>query len=119
ELRLAYRSRTDDVRRLTAELSRRLGTQRLMVTRGSNGTLLHERGGHFVDTPALATRVVDRVGAGDAVLALSSLCAAAGVPTDVTGFLANVAGADVVASVGNSRALERLRLLRSVESLLK
>lgn len=119
ELRLAYRSRTDEVRHLTTELAQRLGTQRLMVTRGSNGTLLHERGGRFVDTPALATRIVDRVGAGDAVLALTSLCAAAGVPGDVMGFLANVAGADVVASVGNSRALERVRLVRSVESLLK
>src|SRR5581483_4129247 len=119
ELRLAFRSRTDDVRELAAELARRLGTRRLMVTRGSNGTLLYERDGGLVDTPALATRVVDRVGAGDAVLALTSLCAVADVPPDVTGFLANVAGADAVASVGNSRALERLRLQRSVESLLK
>jgi rfaE bifunctional protein kinase chain/domain/rfaE bifunctional protein nucleotidyltransferase chain/domain len=119
ELRLAYRSRTDDPRRLAAELAQRLGTRRLMITRGSNGTLLYERSGEFVETPALATRVVDRVGAGDAVLALTSLCAVADVPADVTGFLANLAGADVVASVGNSRALERLRVLRSVESLLK
>lgn len=119
ELRLARRSRSGDLRALTADLAERMGCRALMVTRGSNGTLFYAPDQGFTETPALASKVVDRVGAGDAVLALTSLCVARGVPADVVGFVANMVGAEAVSSVGNSRPIERVRFLRSIDSVLK
>jgi sugar/nucleoside kinase (ribokinase family) len=62
---------------------------------------------------------VDRVGAGDAFLAVTALCAAQGVPMDITAFLGNVAGAEAVATVGHRKTLDKLSFRRHVESLMK
>jgi bifunctional ADP-heptose synthase (sugar kinase/adenylyltransferase) len=90
-----------------------------MITRGSSGTLLHTAPDRFTRVPALATRVVDRVGAGDAVLCATSLCAAVDAPPEVTAFLGNVVGAEAVAILGNQRSIERVPTFRHVECLLK
>ena len=62
---------------------------------------------------------MDRVGAGDAVLCVTSLCVALGAPAEVTAFLGNVVGAEAVAILGNQRSIERIPLYRHVECLLK
>lgn len=90
-----------------------------MVTRGKTGTLLYQKDEGFSECPSFAVKVVDRIGAGDAVLSLTSLCAAAGIPSDVTGFVGNLAGAQAVTIVGNSASISRVAMLKSVESLLK
>lgn len=119
EIRIDTRSRLGDLRTLITEASVRTSCPRIMVTRGSAGTLLYRDGVGFVQTPALASKVVDRIGAGDAVLALTSLCAAAGVPDDAIGFIANAVGALAVQIVCNRTSIERTQLVRFIESLLK
>lgn len=119
EIRLDTRSRLGDLRTLVKEASVRTSCPRIMVTRGSAGTLLYRDGAGFVETPALASKVVDRIGAGDAVLSLTSLCAAAGVPEDAIGFIANAIGALAVQIVCNRTSIERTQLIRFIESLLK
>ena len=69
--------------------------------------------------PALATRIVDRIGAGDAVLCVTALCAAMDAPPEVTAFIGNVVGAEAVAILGNERSVERIPTIRHVECLLK
>jgi len=69
--------------------------------------------------PAFATQVIDRVGAGDAVLCVTSLCVAQGAAPEVVGFIGNVVGAEAVAVLGNQRSIERLPLYRHIECLLK
>ncbi len=91
----------------------------VMITRGSAGTLLHSAPDRFTRVPALATRVVDRVGAGDAVLCATTLCAAMDAPAEVTAFIGNVVGAEAVAIMGNQRSIERVPTFRHVECLLK
>ncbi|MEQ1729982.1 MAG: PfkB family carbohydrate kinase, partial [Vicinamibacterales bacterium] len=105
-------------RALVADVARRLGSGTIMITRGRNGALVY-RDGTFVDAPALATRVVDRIGAGDAVLAVTALSAASGVEPETLAFLGNLVGAQAVGIVGNSRYIDRIALIRSIESLLK
>jgi rfaE bifunctional protein nucleotidyltransferase chain/domain len=97
----------------------RLDCGRVMMTRGKYGTVFHTAPDEFVRVPAFATRVVDRVGAGDAVLSVTSLCVAGGAPAEVVAFVGNVVGAEAVTIMGNSRAVERIPLYRHVECLLK
>ena len=73
----------------------------------------------FSESPALAMKVVDRIGAGDAVLALTSLCAVRKVPSEVISLIGNLAGAQAVMIVGNRSAIDRVQLIKSAESLLK
>lgn len=119
ELRLDHRNRRDDLRLLTKNLAKRLKATTVMVTRGTKGTLLYREGEGFFECPAFAMKVVDRIGAGDAVLAMTSLASAAKLPAEVIGFLGNLAGAQAVTIVGNSASISRVAMLKSVEALLK
>ncbi|MBY0514896.1 MAG: adenylyltransferase/cytidyltransferase family protein [Gemmataceae bacterium] len=92
---------------------------RVMMTRGSAGTLFYTAPDEIHRVPALATKVVDRVGAGDAVLCVTALAVAAGARPEVVPFLGNVVGAEAVTILGNQRAVERIPMYRHVECLLK
>jgi len=119
EIRLDQRDHETDLEQLVKSVSDRMDAGTLMVTKGKYGTLLYDRNVGFSEAPGLAVKVVDRVGAGDSVLAISSLCAAQGLPLDVTGFLSNMVGAQAVTIVGNRTAINRDQLTRGVESVLR
>lgn len=119
ELRWECHNRSGDLSLMLQEIARRLNATSAVVTRGKRGCLCHNRDTGFHEAPALATQVVDRVGAGDAFLAITSLCAAQAAPMEVLAFLGNAAGAEAVATVGNRETLEQLPFSRHVETLLK
>jgi bifunctional ADP-heptose synthase (sugar kinase/adenylyltransferase) len=62
--------------------------------------------------------VVERVGAGDAVLALTSLAVACELAPDLIGLLGNLAGAQQVAVVGNSASVSKAVLVTRVREML-
>jgi len=63
--------------------------------------------------------VVDRVGAGDALFAISSLCMVQGMPIEAVGFVANAVGSQAVGIIGNKASVERVSLMKYIESLMK
>lgn len=95
------------------------GVSTILITRGSRGTEIFRKGCNPIKSPAFAPYVTDRVGAGDALLSISSLLTAANCPPEIVGFLANVVGAWSVTFLGNSRHLEKSVLIKHVTSLLK
>lgn len=119
ELRLECRSPGGDPEQLLMAVGKRLYATTIAVTLGNRGCLCYNRRAGFQRAPALATRVVDRVGAGDTFLAITALCAAIDAPLDVLAFLGNVAGAEAVAVVGNAQSLDAVPFERHVESLFK
>ena len=119
EIRMDRRNRTGCLKDLVKDLAGRQSAETIMVTRGKTGTLLYSRNEGFFECPSLATKVVDRVGAGDAVLAITSACVYNRAPLDVTSFIGNLVGAQHVGVVGNSSSLDRVSVLKSIESLLK
>ncbi len=119
DLRLDRRSRSGDVSQLLEQVARTLQAQKSAVTIGSKGCLCYAVETGCLHVPALATRVVDRFGAAESFLAVTSLCAVLRVPLEELAFLGNVAGAEAVSVMGNSRFLEEAAFRRHVESLLK
>ncbi len=119
EIRLDQRSRKGDLKDLIRVLASRMGDPSIMITRGSNGSIFYRRDEGFAFCPAFAVKIVDRVGAGDAVLALTSVTSADNVPADVISFVGNLVGADAVSIVGNKRAIDRVKLMKSITSLMK
>jgi len=119
EMRLDARSRRSDLHDLVVRLADRMQCETITVTRGKTGTLVYNREAGFASCPAFAIKVVDRLGAGDTVLAITALCAAKRLPPDVIGFIGNLVGAQAVRIVGNSRSIDRAELFRNVESLLR
>jgi rfaE bifunctional protein nucleotidyltransferase chain/domain len=119
EIRLEARDLRGEIEPMMKALSAKLDCPLITVTRGSRGSVVLDRATGFHFVPALAQRVVDRVGAGDASLSISSLLAAVGAPAEVVGFVGNVAGAWAVSVVGNEKSIERVGLIKQIETLLK
>jgi sugar/nucleoside kinase (ribokinase family) len=119
ELHLECRAAGGDRAMMLNSVARRLGARQMAVTVGAGGCLCYDGTAAGHPAPALATRVADRYGAGEAFLAVTSLCAAVDAPVPVLAFLGNVAGAEAVSVVGSSQSLDRASMQRHVETLLK
>ncbi len=119
EVALETRNQQLSPEEMAEHVAAKLDCRRVMITRGNTGTLLHTAPDRFDRVPALATKVVDRVGAGDAVLCVTALCTAVDAHPAVTAFLGNVVGAEAVAILGNQRSVDRTATFRHVECLLK
>jgi rfaE bifunctional protein kinase chain/domain/rfaE bifunctional protein nucleotidyltransferase chain/domain len=119
EIALETRNLRMSPEEMIRHVSERLSCERVMMTRGKVGTMFYTAPNQYRQVPAFATHVVDRVGAGDAVLCVTSLCVAMGSPPEVTAFIGNVVGAEAVAILGNQRSVERIPLFRHIECLLK
>ena len=118
ELRHDYRNRSDTVNSLIKNLSERVRSDNILITQGKKGSLAFNND-EFISCPAYALNVVDRIGAGDTLLAITSLCFSIGIPTDLTLFIGNLAAAEMVASVGTGMRLSKTNLLKGIRSLLK
>lgn len=120
ELRLAAHSRHDSIEAVCSIVERLIRCNTLAVTRGTRGLVLRDCARGTSDTvPALSTAVVDRVGAGDAFLALASLCLAKRLPPEVAAFVGSAAAAIDVQIVCNRIPVEPVVLFKYVTTLLK
>jgi rfaE bifunctional protein nucleotidyltransferase chain/domain len=119
EARLDARDRRGDLRGMLEKLARRLNCRAVMVTRGDRGCQGFAPDQGFADVPAFASKVVDRIGAGDAFYSLTAPCIAQGAPLAVAGFIGNVIGALAVGIVGNRSAIDRASFIQYLETLLK
>lgn len=119
ELRLEARDPRGEIKRIATEVCEKLKCGQMAMTRGSRGCLCYQAKDGLIEIPAVAGKVVDRIGAGDAFLTVSALLAAQKAPLEVTGFAGNAAGALAVATVGNRYPIDRTALFRYIETLLK
>ncbi|MBM3831579.1 MAG: cytidyltransferase, partial [Verrucomicrobia bacterium] len=119
EVRLDARKLNDDLAVIIRATAARIGTQFFLVTRGGSGCYCCDQQQNIVEVPAFAIRVVDRVGAGDAVFALTAPCAALGIPAESLGFIANVVGAEACMIMGHRSFVDPTSLFRHITSLMK
>jgi len=87
-----------------------------MVTDGSDGSSLYSP--IAIYTPALAVSVVDTVGAGDSLFAISAPLVAAGCPSPIVGFIGNAMAALQCNVVGNSQPVGKKSLQRFIKALM-
>lgn len=118
ELRMDARDLRAELPALLESTAMRMGARAVMATQGKSGTSLFTRHRGVFRCPALATTVLERIGAGDAVLALSSVATAAGLAPELVSVLGNLAGAQMVAVMGNSASIRKSRLVESARHLL-
>jgi rfaE bifunctional protein nucleotidyltransferase chain/domain len=120
EARLALSDRVSGMGDLAHRLSERLvNCPKFIITHGRHGCVSYEDGGAVHTIPAVARKIVDTVGAGDAFLAVTSPLVAAGGPLDRVGFIGNVVGALKVEIVGHRKSIEKSTLIKSITGLLK
>ena len=86
---------------------------------GKNGAIIVSKNGKYIYCPAFAKNVVDKVGAGDSMLSLLSLCLINKIPKDLSLFLGSIIGGLSVEVIGNKKAVIYDELLRTIEFAIK
>lgn len=120
ELRMAAHNRHDLLEIVCQEVANKLGAKSFAVTRGTKGVIFFDSKRElFHKIPALSSRVIDRIGAGDAYLSLTSLCIAGGLDSEVANFVGSVAAAMDVQIVCNRDPVDAVNLKKYISTLLK
>jgi len=119
EIRLAMQDRSSDAGDLADAVRERLGCAAVSVTRGGRGALTCGAGGARWDVPVVSRALVDRMGAGDAYLAVTAPCVQSGMPLEMVALVGSVAGAIAVQVVGNRSSVEPADLRKLLVTLLQ
>ena len=94
--------------------------ENIIVTRGKEGALIYSRKDKkFNSCVAFAYTAVDKIGAGDALLSIISLCLKSGFSSELSIMIASLAGAHSVMTIGNKDSISKKKILKSLEALLK
>lgn len=122
ELRLATQSKYTPIEELIADFSKKYEDTVITITRGHNGSIttkpVDSKSRSFHEAASVSSKVVDRVGAGDAYFAITSLLAARKTDPDIIGFVGNAAGAMAVSVVCNRDSTHAVPLFKFVKALL-
>jgi len=119
EMRLAHHDRFGDIRDLVKKTAKQLKAKYITVTRGHLGSLVYSSKNGFAETPILSKEIVDRIGAGDAFIAITAPCVSLGFSPELVGFIGNAVGALAVRIVGNRTPIESVPLMKFITAILK
>lgn len=119
EIRLATHAKHSDLKSLVRKVGRILKCPNIIVTKGPEGSINYSEGAGFSQTPSLTQNIVDRVGAGDALFAYSSICQFSKMDIELVAFVGNVAGALHIQTVGNKKPVELVDMEKFITRLLK
>jgi len=119
ELRHEMRQRDGNLQALAIELKNLINARNISVTKGKDGAFLLGDNENQFECPAFANEVVDKIGSGDALLALLSLCLYKEMDENLSLLIASVAAAQSVESIGNSMPINKINLLKTISHFLK
>lgn len=109
---------TEELRNASAALRQRLGHRYTFITLSEHGVYGEENGTDF-QIPAHLRNIADVSGAGDTVIAVATLCLAAGADFALTAALANLAGGMACEYPGVVPVNKERLLAEALEHLLK
>ena len=118
ELRLPFGDAYGSIESLIQKLEAITHCSNIQITLGASGSMLYH-GGKFNMTPAFATSVKDSVGAGDAVLSITTLLEFQKAPVEVTGFVGNCMGTLAVNILGNEHPVYKKDLTKFIAHFIK
>jgi cytidyltransferase-like protein len=118
ELELEFRDKNLNYKEVVPSIMKLKGASFAVVTLGGAGMMVFDKSGQHCSIPALATKVVDKVGAGDSVLAISALLASQNAPIEIIALLCSVVASHEISQLGHVKGLSTIDMKRFVSSLL-
>ncbi len=119
ELRQELRDNKTDIKSLAKKLIAQKKVKKLIVTQGKKGVLLVDNKFNFYKCPAFAKKSVDKVGAGDSMLAITSMGLKLNLDPELILFLGSIAAAISVENIGNKTNISFEKIDRILEYILK
>ena len=103
---------------LMKQLSTERSINNLIVTQGTEGSLLYnKKDNKFNECAAYANKAIDKIGAGDAMLSILSLCLKSGFNKELSLLTGSLAAAQSVETIGNKEAINKVKILKSINTL--
>ena len=120
EIRHELRDRTSDVKTLIKRLSKEQKIKNIIVTRGINGAILYNlKENSFKFSDAFAKKAIDKIGAGDSMLAIVSLCLKSKFSNDLSLLIGSLAASFSTETMGNKEPISKVKILKSIEHIIK
>lgn len=119
ELRHEMRQRDGEIESMAKDLKKMINAKFISVTQGKDGAMLINNKETTVRCPGFAVQVIDKVGSGDALLALLSICLYSNLEENLSLFISSIAAAQSVETLGNSIPVSKVKLLKTISHLLK
>jgi len=120
ELRHEMKNRDADLDSLIKKLSNEIKSKYLIVTSGRSGVKLYSAKTKKIHhCPAFANKIVDKVGAGDTLLAVISLLLYNNFDIDLSLFISSICAAESVESIGNSNIIDPNYILKRIDHMMK
>ena len=120
ELRHELRDKHKTVKVLMNKLAKKVNFKNLVVTKGRDGAILYnKKSKKYYECPAFASKVVDKIGSGDAMLAILSICLRRGFEQNFSLLLGSLAAAQSVETIGNKIPVEKNKILKTIQHLIK
>jgi len=118
ELQIEFKNKNLDYYEIVPDLMNQKNAEYAILTLGADGLVVFGKNSKLEHVPALATKVVDKVGAGDSVLSISAMLASIGAPLKIIGFIASVIAAAEVSRIGHESPLSVVELKKHIKSIL-
>ena len=120
EIQHEMRDRNNKTEFLMKKLSLQQKIKKMIVTRGKEGALMYNgKDNKFNLCPAFADTAVDKIGAGDAMLSVVSLCLKNKFSDELTLLLGSLAAAQSTETIGNKNSVSKIKILKALENLIK
>ena len=119
ELCHEMRQRDGELEVLAKQLKELINSDYISVTKGKEGAFLLNGNKPPINCPGFAAEVVDKIGSGDALLALLSVCLYSKINLNLALFIASLAAAQSVETIGNSVPVNKIKLLKTISHFLK
>ena len=119
ELRYEMKDNITKLDLLAKNMIKKIDIKDLVVTSGSRGAILVSKTNKKFFCPAFSKTVTDKVGAGDSMLSIISLCINAGIPKELALFFGSIVASISVNIVANKRPVSFQELYKSVEAVIK
>ncbi len=120
EIRHEMRDKVNKLEFLMSNLSKEKKIENIIVTVGSRGSILYaKKQNKFFYADAFAHKIIDKVGAGDTMLSVIGLCLKSKIDYNLTLLISSLAAAQSVESIGNKNTIKKIKILKTLESILK
>ena len=120
ELRQELRDKNEKLDILTKKLTKMIGINNLVITMGSKGAILYSsKDKKYFYCPAFASKVVDKIGAGDSMLSIMSILIKSNFKNIISIFLGSLAGAISVEEMSNKVPIKKTKLLKYFNHILR
>ena len=118
ELKNAFKSKDENIKILMKQLQIKMKVKKLVITKGRNGSMSLSKN-VFYSCPAFADKVVDRIGAGDTMIAVTSIFFRYNLDEELVLFIGNIAAANTIKHMGTGNNIEKEQIVEKIRYLLK